>query len=114
MSDWKPTPNTPAKPEHYSRIVILPPVQSFGRLQEDKWLLLKTLEEAAELVEAGKTYLKADTTARRDMARDGMLSEWADVMQTLVNTATAFDFTDTEITMAMAQCLERNRRRERV
>ena len=43
-----------------NRIVKLPPVESFGRLTPDKWLLLKTLEEAAEMVEAGKQYLKAN------------------------------------------------------
>lgn len=42
-----------------NRIVKLPSVESFGRLTPDKWLLLKTLEEAAEMVEAGKQYLKA-------------------------------------------------------
>lgn len=42
-----------------NRIVQMPPVESFGRLTPDKWLLLKTLEEAAEMVEAGKQYLKA-------------------------------------------------------
>lgn len=36
-----------------NRIVKLPSVESFGRLTPDKWLLLKTLEEAAEMVEAG-------------------------------------------------------------
>lgn len=83
-------------------------------MQADKWLLLKTLEETAELVEAGKAYLKADTTARQDLARDGMLAEWADVLQTLANTATAFDFMDGEIEQAVSDCLERNRARERL
>ncbi|BAJ69441.1 hypothetical protein [Bifidobacterium longum] len=36
-----------------NRIVKLPSVESFGRLTPDKWLLLKTLEEAAEMVQAG-------------------------------------------------------------
>ena len=45
-----------------NRIVKLPPVESFGRLTPDKWLLLKTLEEAAEMVEAGKQYLKAGSS----------------------------------------------------
>lgn len=43
-----------------NRIVKLPSVESFGRLTPDKWLLLKTLEESAEMVEAGKQYLKAN------------------------------------------------------
>lgn len=42
-----------------NRIVKLPSVESFGRLTPDKWLALKNLEESAELVEAGKQYLKA-------------------------------------------------------
>lgn len=68
-----------------NRIVKLPSVESFGRLTPDKWLLLKTLEESAEMVEAGKRLVKGDSTARRDL-----LGEWADVLQTLVNVATAF------------------------
>lgn len=52
-----------------NRIVQMPPVESFGRLTPDKWLLLKTLEEAAEMVEAGKRLVKGDSTARRDLLR---------------------------------------------
>lgn len=48
-----------------NRIVQMPPVESFGRLTPDKWLLLKTLEEAAEMVEAGKQYLKPVTRQTR-------------------------------------------------
>lgn len=55
----------------------------------DKWLLLKTLEEAAELVEAGKRWVKATDDATKAKARDDMVSEWADVAQTLANTAAA-------------------------
>lgn len=50
-----------------NRIVKLPSVESFGRLTPDKWLLLKTLEESAEMVEAGKRLVKGDSTARRDL-----------------------------------------------
>ena len=42
-----------------NRIVQMPPVESFDRLVPDKWLLLKTLEEAAEMVEAGKRWSRA-------------------------------------------------------
>lgn len=42
-----------------NRIVKSPSVESSGHLTPDKWLLLKTLEESAEMVEAGKQYLKA-------------------------------------------------------
>lgn len=76
-----------------NRIVQLPPVQAFGHSQADKWMLLKNLEESAELVEAGKQYLKEDSPSERVMLREAMLGEWADVLQTLVNTAVAFGFT---------------------
>lgn len=56
---WKPTADGTAPIREGSRTVHLPDVRSFGRLTPDKWLLLKTLEEAAEMVEAGKQYLKA-------------------------------------------------------
>lgn len=48
-----------------NRIVQMPPVESFDRLVPDKWLLLKTLEEAAEMVEAGKRLVKGDAKARQ-------------------------------------------------
>lgn len=92
-----------------NRIVKLPSVESFGRLTPDKWLLLKTLEESAEMVEAGKRLVKGDATARRDL-----LAEWADVLQTLVNVATAFDITDEELAQAMDDCLVNNQERGRL
>lgn len=52
-----------------NRIVELPSVESFGRLTPDKWLLLKTLEEAAEMVEAGKRLVKGDAKARQSPPR---------------------------------------------
>lgn len=107
-------PAMPREPEHKARIVRLPPVQSFGHYQADKWMLLKVLEESAELVEAGKQYLKADDLAEKLTLRVEMLGEWADVLQTLVNTAAAFGISDDSIACAMEDCLERNRRRGRV
>lgn len=92
-----------------NRIVKLPSVESFGRLTPDKWLLLKTLEESAEMVEAGKRLVKGDATARRDL-----LAEWADVLQTLVNVATAFGITDEELAQSMDDCLVRNQERGRL
>lgn len=83
-----------------NRIVQLPPIESFGHLTPDKWLLLKTLEEAAEMVEAGKRLVKGDSTARRDL-----IAEWADVLQTLANVASAFGITDEELAQAMDDCL---------
>lgn len=92
-----------------NRIVELPSVESFGRLTPDKWLLLKTLEESAEMVEAGKRLVKGDATARRDL-----LAEWADVLQTLVNVATAFGITDEELAQSMDDCLVHNQERGRL
>lgn len=92
-----------------NRVVKLPSVESFGRLTPDKWLLLKTLEESAGMVEAGKRLVKGDATARRDL-----LAEWADVLQTLVNVATAFDITDEELAQAMDGCLVHNQERGRL
>ena len=92
-----------------NRIVKLPPVESFGHLAPDKWLLLKTLEEAAEMVEAGKRLVKGDSTARRDL-----MAEWADGLQTWVTVATAFDITDEELAQAMDDCLVHNQERGRL
>lgn len=92
-----------------NRIVQMPPVESFGRLTPDKWLLLKTLEEAAEMVEAGKRLVKGDSTARRDL-----IAEWADVLQTLANVASAFGITDEELAQAMDDCLVSNQERGRL
>ena len=92
-----------------NRIVKLPSVESFGRLTPDKWLLLKTLEESAEMVEAGKRLVKGDAKARRDL-----LAEWADVLQTLVNVATAFGITADELAQAMDDCLVHNQERGRL
>lgn len=92
-----------------NRIVKLPSVESFGRLTPDKWLLLKTLEESAEMVEAGKRLVKGDAKARRDL-----LADWADVLQTLVNVATAFGITDDELAQAMDDCLVHNQERGRL
>lgn len=39
--------------------VCFPPIHPFGRLIQDKWLAEKTLEEAAELAEASKDWLKS-------------------------------------------------------
>lgn len=55
----KPEDDEPAPAHEGSRTVHLPAVRSFGRLERDKWLAVKNLEESAELVEACKQYLKA-------------------------------------------------------
>lgn len=56
---WKPASNDSTPIREGSRTVHLPDVRSFGRLERDKWLAVKNLEESAELVEACKQYLKA-------------------------------------------------------
>lgn len=103
-----------AAPTGGNRAVHLPPIVTFGHMTPDKWLLLKTLEEAAELVEAGKRWVKATDDAAKAKAWADMVTEWADVAQTLANTAAAFGITDGQIRDAMAACLERNRRKGRI
>lgn len=110
-------PSAPVEPivnrmEH--RTVQLPAVPSFGHLQPDKWLLVKVLEESSELVEAGKRVIKATDMQAGLNAEADMINEWADVLQTLVNLAVAFDISDSEIESAMLACRERNRERGRL
>jgi hypothetical protein len=56
---WKPVSDDSTPIHEGSRTVHLPDVRSFGRLEQDKWLAVKNLEESAELVEACKQWLKA-------------------------------------------------------
>lgn len=56
---WKPASGDSTPIHEGSRTVHLPDVRSFGRLEQDKWLAVKNLEESAELVEACKQWLKA-------------------------------------------------------
>ena len=56
---WKPESGDSTPIHEGTRTVHLPDVRSFGRLEQDKWLAVKNLEESAELVEACKQYLKA-------------------------------------------------------
>lgn len=92
-------------------IVHLPATIAFGRLEPDKWLLLKTLEEAAEMVDAGKAYINNEGDA---VAFVRFTDEYADVVQTLANLAAAFDLRDSELHDAMSRCVERNRARGRL
>ncbi|WP_223852090.1 pyrophosphohydrolase domain-containing protein [Bifidobacterium myosotis] len=106
---WRPEA-APGTATVAGRTVSFPPVRSFGRLERDKWLAVKTLEEAAELTEAAKRWLKSGAAAdRRDM-----LDEYADTLQTLANLAAAMGVSDAEIADAMDDCLERNRERGRL
>lgn len=63
-----------------NRIVQMPPVESFGHLTPDEWLLLKTLEGAAEMVEAGKRLVKGGSKGRPEL-----ISEWAFVLRMLAD-----------------------------
>lgn len=56
---WKPESGDSTPIHEGNRTVHLPDVRSFGRLEQDKWLAVKNLEESAELVEACKQWLKA-------------------------------------------------------
>lgn len=56
---WKPEADDSTPIHEGNRTVHLPDVRSFGRLEQDKWLAVKNLEESAELVEACKQWLKA-------------------------------------------------------
>lgn len=56
---WKPVSDDSTPIHEGSRTVHLPDVRSFGRMEQDKWLAVKNLEESAELVEACKQWLKA-------------------------------------------------------
>lgn len=99
------------------RIVHIPPIESFGRLEPDKWLPLKTLEEAAELVEATKQCIRTDPVepwAADPARRRAMLDELADVLQTCANLAVAFRISDDELAESLDRCRERNRRRGRL
>ena len=99
------------------RIVSLPKVTAFdsetlasGEYAEPKRIPLKTLEEAAEMVEAAKAWLRTpDADTRR-----AMLDETADVLQTVANMCAAFGISDDELEAAMAECERRNRQRGRM
>ena len=82
-----------------------------GEYETPKRIPLKVLEEAAELVEASKTWLKSDNDTA---ARQAMLDEMADVLQTVANQCAAFHVGEDELRDAMIRCEERNRKRGRI
>lgn len=98
------------------RLVHYPPVRSFGRLDPDKWLAQKTLEEAAEFTVAAKEWIKARDRgdALAEALKADMIGEYADTVQTLANWAAAIGLSDETIAQAMSDCLERNRRKGRL
>ena len=90
-------------------------------LPKTKWTFVKVLEEAAELTEAGKDYVKwieAHGENPDDQAADklygDMLSELADVIMTVADVCSAFDIDDEQIKSAIATCIERNANRGRI
>lgn len=98
-----------------ARTVSIPPIESFGRLTQDKWLALKTLEEAAETVEAVKAWLRApEATALKGKRRVEMEDEIADVLQTVANLCTAFDISDFDLKNALQRCCARHYMRGRM
>lgn len=88
-----------------------PAVLSSGEYETPKRIPLKVLEESAELVEASKTWLKSDNDPT---ARQAMLDEIADVLQTVANQCAAFHIGEDELRDAVIRCEERNRKRGRM
>jgi len=88
-----------------------PAVLSSGEYATPKRIPLKVLEEAAELVEASKTWLKSDNDPA---ARQAMLDEMADVLQTVANQCAAFHIRESELRDAQTRCETRNRERGRI
>lgn len=90
-------------------------------LPKSKWTFIKVLEEAAELTEAGKDYVKwIDTHGEHDddIAADelygNMLSELADVVMTVADVCSAFDIDDDQLKRAIESCVVRNANRGRI
>lgn len=90
-------------------------------LPRNKWILIKVLEEAAELSEAGKQYIKwvdshgdADDDIAADELYGSMLSELADVVMTVADVCSAFDIDDDQLHRAIEACVERNAARGRI
>lgn len=86
-------------------------VLSSGEYETPKRIPLKVLEESAELVEASKAWLKSDNAPT---ARQAMLDEMADVLQTVANQCAAFHIGEDELRDAVIRCEERNRKRGRM
>lgn len=99
---------------HGGTIIHFPPFQAFGRLKPDKWLLIKTLEEAAELVEAGKDHIRHLDDEQSGETYTGMLDELADVLQTVANLCDAFGVSRDDLGQAAVRCLRRNEERGRI
>lgn len=79
--------------------VVIPPIVTFdnGELNDGKKLAVKILEEASELLYASQHQERSD-----------MLSELADVIQTIGNFIEYASVTPEELNTAMEECLKRN------
>lgn len=88
-----------------NRTITLPPIETFddGELKEPKKLALKTLEEAAELVEAVKSE-----------DREHITEELGDVLQTVCNLIAYVGLSDDEIDMMMRDTFQKNVDRGRI
>ena len=91
-----------------SPAAVIPPVRTFGRLEEDDWLAVKQREESGELLDAACEWLYDPT----DVNRRVMLDELADLLQTVANLCAAYRIGTDEITAALDRCWGKNMRRE--
>ena len=91
-----------------SPAAVIPPVRTFGRLEEDDWLAVKQREESGELLDAACEWLD-DPSAEH---RTAMLDELADLLQTIGNMCAAYHIDVRDIADALDRCWEKNMRRE--
>lgn len=94
--------------------VYLPQLKAFDGpdVQTGKDVLVKGLEEMAELVEAGKDWMKAGPDDI-DKKREHLLYEFGDVLQTMANIAHEMGMSDTEINWGYQQTVAKNTERGR-
>lgn len=88
--------------------IAIPPVRTFGRLEEDDWLAVKQREESEELLYAAREWLYDPA----DGSRTAMLDELADLLQTVANLCAAYRIGADELESALDRCWEKNMRRE--
>lgn len=88
--------------------IAIPPVRTFGRLEEDDWLAVKQREESEELLDAAREWL-SDPSAEH---RTAMLDELADLLQTIANMCAAYHIDVRDIADALDRCWGKNMRRE--
>ena len=91
-----------------SPAAVIPPVRTFGRLEEDDWLAVKQREESEELLYAAREWLYDPTDGNRRV----MLDELADLLQTVANLCAAYRIGADELEAALDRCWGKNMRRE--